>query len=44
MYILNRGIVHTAAATGFGVQGGLKYGTKDGGTDLRPVEILTCVM
>jgi len=39
--ILNGGIVHTTAAPGIRVQSGFKDGTKDGRTDLRPVEILT---
>jgi len=38
---LNGGIVHTTAAPGIRVQSGFKDSTKDGRTDLRPVEILT---
>ena len=40
MDILNAGVVHTAAATGFGVQGAFKDCTEDGGGNLGPVEIL----
>ena len=40
MDVLNGGIVHAATASGLWIQGGFKYGTKDGRADLRPVEIL----
>ena len=43
MDILNAGIVHTAAAAGFGVQGGFKHRAEDGGADFRPVKVFAGV-
>ena len=40
--ILDRGIVHTAAAPGLRVQSTFKYGTENSGADAAPVEVLTC--
>ena len=40
MDILDAGIVHTAAAARFGVQGAFKHSTENRGADFRPVEIL----
>ena len=39
MDIFNAGIVHTAAAAGFGVQGTFKHRAENGGADFRPVEV-----
>ena len=39
MDIFNAGIVHTAAAAGFGVQGAFKHRAENGGADFRPVEV-----
>ena len=40
--IFNAGIVHTAAAAGFGVQGAFKDGTENCGAYLCPIEIFAC--
>ena len=44
VYVFDRGIVHAARPTGDSIEGALKHATKDGGRNLRPVEVERCML